>query len=82
VGACPLASEGERETEAGAAVCPREVEPAAGGPTVVLRRWPGSGWSGGGIAQAGVWGHGGGENFAHGGSERADHGEVAGLKRR
>jgi hypothetical protein len=47
---------------------------SAGGPVL--------GGRGGGIARAGVGGHGGGENFADGGSKRADHGEEVGLKRR
>jgi hypothetical protein len=35
---------------------------------------------GGGIAQAGVRGHGGGVNLAGGGSRRPDHGEVVGSR--
>jgi hypothetical protein len=35
---------------------------------------------GGGIAQAGVGGHGGGVNLASGGSGRSVHGEVAGSR--
>jgi hypothetical protein len=59
----------------------RGKEPVAG-----ARRWfsagdPVLGGRGGGLARAGVGGHDGGEDFVDGGSKRADHGKVAGLKR-
>jgi hypothetical protein len=61
---------------------PWEKEPAA-----EVRRWfPAGGpvldGQGGGITRARVGGYGGGEDFTGGGSEGADHGEVAGPMRR
>jgi hypothetical protein len=55
-------------------------------PVARARRWfsagdPVLGGQGSGLAWAGVGGHGGGEDFADSGSERADHSKVAGLKR-
>jgi hypothetical protein len=59
----------------------RGKEPVAG----VRRRFPAGGvvlgGQGGGIARAGVGGHGGGEDFTDGGLEGADHSKVAGSKR-
>jgi hypothetical protein len=57
-----------------------EEELAAGGLTVVPRRWFGSGWSGWWHSTGRSRGHGGGVNFAGGGSGRPIHGEVVGSR--
>jgi hypothetical protein len=59
-----------------------EEEPTADGPMMVLRWWPGSRWSGwwhNTCRGRGSWQWG---EFADGSSERANHSEEAGLKRR